>query len=350
MCRITTSDPSEIAGIDQDLLQDFVRIARSKRVSPVLALGGWTGSRFFSTIVATAESRTKFIKAILALVDKYDLDGIDFDWEYPGHQGLGCNAVDPDDSANFLSLLQELRKNRSNLELSAAVATPFTGPDGNPMTDVSEFANVLDRVELMVYDTWSSKTNVGPNAPLRDDCAPSDFQFGSVHSIVDQWTQAKFPIEKLVLGLAAYGHSFTVSPSSAFNGSTRSLNTYPSIGGPQPAGSSDTPGDTSKDPCGNPYGLSGVFTFSGLVNTGFLDERGNAKYNYAIDGCSGTPFLYDEKSQVMVSYDDAKSFGLKGAYIADNNLAGFAVWDATGDYNDILLDSLHSAIGISACD
>jgi hypothetical protein len=49
----------------------------------------------------------------------------------------------------------------------------------------------------MVYDTWSSKTTVGPNAALRDDCAPSEFQFGSIKSVVAQWTEANFPAEKV---------------------------------------------------------------------------------------------------------------------------------------------------------
>lgn len=89
-----------------------------------------------------------------------ELEGIDFNfivpaphlrsrltensWEYPGHQGIGCDVVSPDDSANFLLLLRELRKKEPTLELTAAVFTPFTGSDKKPMTDVSEFAKVLD--------------------------------------------------------------------------------------------------------------------------------------------------------------------------------------------------------------
>lgn len=70
-------------------------------------------------------------------------------WEYPNRQGVGCNTISPDDSANFLAFLQELRQNDAgaNLILSAAVGlTPFLDSDGEPMQDVSAFAAVLDHI------------------------------------------------------------------------------------------------------------------------------------------------------------------------------------------------------------
>jgi chitinase len=70
-------------------------------------------------------------------------------WEYPGKQGIGCNTISPNDSANFLSFLQELRARPggNKIILSATVnITPFVGVDGNPMMDVSAFAAVLDYI------------------------------------------------------------------------------------------------------------------------------------------------------------------------------------------------------------
>jgi len=36
----------------------------------------------------------------------------------------------------------------------------------------------------------------------------------------------------------------------------------------------------------------------------------------------------------------------KGAFIADAGLAGFAMWEAAGDWDDILLDAIRSGAGI----
>ena len=48
-------------------------------MAALLTVGGWTGSRYFSTAVGSAENRTQFAHALLHLVDKYDLDGIDIE-------------------------------------------------------------------------------------------------------------------------------------------------------------------------------------------------------------------------------------------------------------------------------
>lgn len=68
-------------------------------------------------------------------------------WETPGKQGIGCNAVSANDTANFLSFLQTLRSMDQSLILSAAVSLkPFIDSNGNPLSDVSEFAKVLDYI------------------------------------------------------------------------------------------------------------------------------------------------------------------------------------------------------------
>lgn len=64
---------------------------------------------------------------------------------------MGCNVVSPSDSANFLLFLTALRKDPvgANLRLTAAVGLgPFVGSDGNPMTDVSQFASVLNHIGM----------------------------------------------------------------------------------------------------------------------------------------------------------------------------------------------------------
>lgn len=138
-------------------------------------------------------------------------------WEYPNQDGIGCNEQSPDDAENFLLFLQELRKAPigKGLILTAAVGSlPFNGSDGNPMSDVSGFGEVLDHIgkysysfppykcelvifsAIMVYDFYGSDS-VGPNAPLDDSCAPADKKVGSALNSVTQWTNAGFRPEQV---------------------------------------------------------------------------------------------------------------------------------------------------------
>ena len=76
-------------------------------------------------------------------------------WEYPGNQGIGCNVISPNDTANFLEFLKELRQDPTGQKLvltAAAPISPWRGADGNPSADVSEFAKLLDYVAIMNYD------------------------------------------------------------------------------------------------------------------------------------------------------------------------------------------------------
>ena len=152
-------------------------------------------------------------------------------WEYPGKQGLGCNVVNGEDAGNFLEYLQELRAHPigAKIILSAATAiTPFAGPDGKPLEDVSGFAKVLDFISVMNYDLSGPGFNTlaGPNAPLRDGCSPH--QKGSATSAIRDWNKAGIPYDQLVLGVPAYGHSFRVHKADAYApGTTRTLATFP---------------------------------------------------------------------------------------------------------------------------
>ena len=86
---------------------------------------------------------------------------------------------------------------------------------------------------------------------------------------------------------------------------------------------------TATDQCGNSGGIGGTFNFNSLITDGFLTSNGTAApgMSYRFDNCSQTvrlfcvflfliyleefkqPYIYNPTTQVMISYDDATSFG-----------------------------------------
>jgi len=350
---ITSNDGNYFTLEDSDvtLLPQFVSAAHAKGVKALLSIGGWTGSRYFSDNVATDASRKGFVNAIIAAVKKYKLDGIDFDWEYPNGTGVGCNHISGDDTANYLKLLQLLRQDSTGKSLiltAATFITPFNDASGSPSADVSGFAKVLTYIAIMNYDIWGAWSSaVGPNAPLADACAGADHQQGSATSAVAAWNAAGFPKSQIVLGTASYGHSFKIKSSDAYTSGTKTLASYPPFeSNVYPVGDAFDVGPYGPDVCGNPTQASGQFNFRGLVNAGWLTKKGTAAsgYSYRFDECSKTAYIYSPAKEQMVSYDDAPSWAAKGDFIKENGMAGFATWEAVGDYGTILLDAISKSL------
>ncbi|KAF8973025.1 glycoside hydrolase superfamily [Flammula alnicola] len=347
----TTPDVStlSLASSDEQLLPQFVSLAHQHNVKAAISIGGWTGSRWFSPHVRTSGNRTAFVKTVSSLAQKYDLDGLDFDWEFPGLQGIGCNEVDPHDTDNFLAFLQELRNSTvgKKLILSAATFdTPWVDSTGSPSANISEFSTVLDYIAIMNYDVKSNPAiGAGPSSPLNDSCAPVGARFGSAASAVNDWTAAGMPANQIVLGVPAYGHSFVLSPSSGKSGQNFTLKEYPIYNATLERVGDKWDGDGGVDVCGVTQGPGGVYTYWGLMEEGFLNRDGSTTngIDFLFDNCSQTPFLYTTTTGVYVSYDDAQSFAIKGGFIHSAGLKGFAMWEAGGDFNDTLLDSILNA-------
>lgn len=94
--------------------------------------------------------------------------------------------------------------------------------------------------------------------------------------------------------------------------------------------------------------ISGVYTFQGLIEAGFLNEEGDVDGGCeddeqpsdiigGWDECSETPFVYDVTTGVMVSYDDAESMELKGQFILNSGIRGFSFYELGGDSTDATL-------------
>ncbi|KAG0700913.1 hypothetical protein DFH29DRAFT_1053605 [Suillus ampliporus] len=91
-------------------------------------------------------------------------------------------------------------------------------------------------------------------------------------------------------------------------------------------------------------GPGGTFDFWGLIDGGFLTERGTSAEGiyYRYGECSQTSYVYHKILHVMISFDNTRSFAGKGKCIKKTRLRGFAMWEAGGD---MLIDSIMKAVG-----
>ncbi|KAI5475913.1 glycoside hydrolase family 18 protein, partial [Pseudohyphozyma bogoriensis] len=336
-------------------ISQFVDHAHARGTKALVSVGGWTGSRFFSSLVATAASRVTFASALESFVHEHGFDGVDFDWEYPASTGIGCNGNSPSDAANFLAFLQTVRDKLGKKALiTAAVASGgIIGSDGQPLSDVSGFADVLDFINVMAYDvtgSWSEST--GPNAPLHNCLSGT-----SAESAIQYWTSAGFPASNILLGVPSYGHSFTTTSSKLIlkevSGSKTLL--YQEKTSVTPMGDDlDVASMAGTDECGvsiqaNQY--SGVWSYRNLIAGGVLSangKEGKGGYVRYYDECTATPFLFSPSKRDLIAYEDLESLTAKVAFANTKGLAGIFVFDFTGFPNSILKSIKNGLAGESA--
>ncbi|KAJ2398257.1 hypothetical protein GGI23_003263, partial [Coemansia sp. RSA 2559] len=339
------TDGGEFTFDGEWFLPQLVRDAHKEKTKISVSIGGWTGSNRLSTIMHDAHKRASLIRAIGAFVEKYELDGVDIDWEYVGREGSKCNKYSAaEDSGNLLRFLRTLRasfharfSSQDEKLISLAVPMqPFDGADG-PMKDVSAIAEYVDYASLLAFDVngaWSNTT--GPNAPL-------DFEKnrGAQHSLshaVDQWLDAKWPADKMVAGISFHGRSLT----------TRSVITAKEGAEMYVAFDKDVPqGDEEDalwyDVCENVNAMSGVWQYKHLRDQGVLKTTNTTGEDWIRmwDSKTSTPWLYNPQMRRFISYDDPASISKKVELARTKNLKGMMAWSLHADYNNELLGELH---------
>ncbi|KAJ7287158.1 glycoside hydrolase [Mycena rebaudengoi] len=348
----------------QAILKRLVASARAsgKGTKIVLSVGGWGGSVWFHQAAGTAATRATFVAALVNAVSTFGLDGIDIDWEYPNQAGAG-NPFGSADAANLLSLFTALRTSLGTSKIISAAVTdlPWHGSNGQPLTDMSAYAAQLTYVNLMNYDifgSWSAAP--GPNAPLGNLCGTSSQPQYSAHAAFNQWTAAKFPASKLLLGLPLYGYvlnstktvltgSFTsdedeAEAAKAVVGPTRGGNKRPVFTRP--------PAEVSTEATANLTGWWGQqIPFSSLLASGALVKKADGTFGegggftMGWDNCSDTPYLFNTAQSTVVSYDDTFSLTDKAAYAKAQGMAGCFTWSLDQDNGVTLQNAIRKGLG-----
>ena len=144
-------------GVDVTKSSDqFSKFTKMTGFSKILSFGGWT----FSTDPATfqnfrdatnAKNRDNFVNNLVNYLKSYELDGLDFDWEYPGAPDIpDITPGSPDEGANYLAFLKLLKsKMPSGKTISIALPASYWYLPAYP---VSSMAAYVDYFIYMTYD------------------------------------------------------------------------------------------------------------------------------------------------------------------------------------------------------
>jgi len=143
--------------------RELVADAHEAKVQVLISLGGWGWDKQFAAIVSQPEAEDRYVKSVMTIVDEYDYDGIDLDWEYPDTKDeiVGYERL----CRRFRQQLDELgqKKGRHFFQTMAAAANPPT----LKWLSNELLLETMDWVNIMTYDMLATGTAyAGHHSPL----------------------------------------------------------------------------------------------------------------------------------------------------------------------------------------
>jgi GH18 family chitinase len=315
-----TADGNIISGdawADKNLLGDaaagkpnkntLVGKAHAHDVKVLISIGGWTWSKPFPLLASNDVSRKRFADACCDLIKKYDIDGIDIDWEYPGYKLHGGGNAD---KQNFTLLLTAVRTALDKLELEKSKKLYLTIASGVSEQHLAsiEWSNVtglVDIINLMTYNysgPWDATT--GHNAPLFSNSTTGGSMCidRTVNSLIEKHLVDP---SKIALGMAFYARTSLTKNNAQLN----------------------------------------VSALKQADNKTFMSDNGTPEYYNVLlnshkfianwDWDAKVPYLVGKNNlNSFVSYDDPVSVGIKAGYAMAKGLRGAVLWELTGDYTE----------------
>jgi GH18 family chitinase len=202
---------------DQEQFKYFKELSTVKKV---ISFGGWDFSTFPETYsifrnAVKEENRGTFAKNVVDFVNDNDLDGVDFDWEYPGAPDIpGIPAGDEDDGKRYLEFLKEVRSQLPD-EKSLSIAAPasFWYLQAFP---IDEIAEVVSYIVYMTYDLrgqWDYDTNDPPDGCPAGHCLRSHINSTETQYALAMITKAQVQTKKLMVGVSSYGRAYEMTDS-----------------------------------------------------------------------------------------------------------------------------------------
>jgi chitinase len=273
--------------------KELTAAAHEAGVKVLISLGGWGWDKQFAALTSKPESEDRYVTAVLKMVDDYDYDGIDLDWEYPDTK---------DEVANFERLTRRIRKGldeigekkgRRHLVTMAAAANPGT----LRWLETAFLVETMDWINLMTYDMAGDWTPyAGHHAPLHASSKVPGGNAPSLERSVNYLLQErKLPANRIALGIPLYGKSFPVGePYAATKGVPK-----------------------GRLPRGDYANLKRL-----------RDEEG---WTLTHDEETKAPWLTAPDKSAIVGLDDVESVALKTKWAMEKGLRGVFFWQVNGD-------------------
>lgn len=261
------------------------------------------------------------IDNVCDMVEKYNFDGVDIDWEY--------NSNYPTEKTYYTKLVTGLYNELASRQddggtpymLTAAIPGTSWGTSTNRY-DYEVLNTYLDYINVMSYDL--NEPNYTTHlSPLYTPSSANSYSF-SLDYAVSRFESLGFPAEKLILGCAGYGKLYKIT------GTINSSATYVGLG---LSGTLTQYANTVGSYASGTLFGNAIIT---LKNTGNFKEY----HNYNNSGKFVGSYLYSESESLFVTYDSLFALEEKYKYAANLEGTGLMCWSYTENTDDSFITAI----------
>ena len=185
-------------------VETLQRAKRAKNKAKLYICFGGNGRSDGFKLVLNKNKRQVFITQLISLMNQYEFDGVDYNWEYPGYSfqhGYSNDQVVNNDYKGLYNLVKETREAFDKLSKKSKNGKKRLGitlayyPDGRQEKLFLKYKidQYVDYMHMMTYDQHGNQHS------------SYEFAIKSVEQAID----IGLPSKKLTLGLPFYGRDHT---------------------------------------------------------------------------------------------------------------------------------------------
>lgn len=322
--KFYTGDSWAVGALRGSFRRMQVLKTKHAHLKTLIAVGGANASAGFSSAVSTVNARQAFARSIVDFVVRYDFDGVDIDWEWPG------DGPDPKDPTNFTLFIAELRNqlDKKGTALSRtfelAIDAPAS-PQKAAKLELAKLGALVDTMNLVTFDYFTPSANQTQDvsrftSPLHEvpgDPSPAPLRALNAANTVELYANAGVPRAKMLLGLPFYARGF-----AGISGGTNGL--FARYTGPTAFGT---------------WG-PGVFDYDDLA-ANYVNKNG---YSLFWNDGARAAHLFNKTAAVMIPFETARSVREKAWLAASRGLGGAMVWELSADRNEVLLSEIETVV------
>jgi GH18 family chitinase len=193
-------------------------------VKKIVSIGGWdfsTGASTYSIfrdVVSSETSRQTLVTNVINFLDEYDLDGVDWDWEYPDEPDIpDIPAGTEEDSVGYFLLLEELKGSMpSGKTVSLTAPASYWYLQYFPILAISQ---VVDYIVYMTYDfhgQWDYGNEYADSGCSDGNCLRSHVNLTETITALSMITKAGVESNITAIGVSSYGRSFEMTTAGCW--------------------------------------------------------------------------------------------------------------------------------------